>query len=46
MMFSPLILSLIALAPVASLTLVYAIVVGIRSWFGIRLLPFLEPAKK
>jgi len=44
-MISPLILSLIALAPVVSLALVYGIVVGIQSSFGIELLPFLESAE-
>lgn len=44
-MFSPLTLSLIALAPVVSLSLVYAIVVGVQSWFGIQLLPFFDSAK-
>lgn len=46
MMISPLFLSLIALAPVLSLTLVYVIVMGIQSWFGIELLPLLRPAEK
>ncbi len=44
-MFSPLTLSLIAFLPVVSLTLVYAIVVGMRSWFNFELLPFLDSAK-
>ena len=44
-MFSPLAISLIALAPVVSLSVVYAIVVGIQSGFGIELLPFLDSAE-
>ena len=44
-MFSPITLSLIAFLPVISLTFVYAILVGIQSWFGIELLPFLDSAE-
>ena len=44
-MFSPLTISLIAIAPVVSLSLVYAIVLGIQSGLGIELLPFLDSAE-
>lgn len=45
-MFSPLVLLLIVLAPVVSMSFAYAIVVGIRTYFTVPWLPFLDPAEK
>lgn len=44
-MFSILTLSLIAIAPVVSLSVVYAVIVMFKSGLGIELLPFLDSAE-
>ena len=44
-MFSIFVLSLIAVAPVVSLSLIYAVIVILKVGLGIELLPFLDSAE-